>query len=97
MGVTPIGYPSLTQADVRAIRARGAQLVDRGLSGGCISVETEHGDLVVAVLGADGQSLLYAFGKDQGWYYVTDPEGVPVAQGRLIEDVLAIFSGPARH
>ena len=50
MGVTPIGYPSLTQADVRAIRARGSQLVDRGLFGGCIPVETEDGDLVVAIL-----------------------------------------------
>ena len=28
MGVTPIGYPSLTQADVRAIRDRSEDLVE---------------------------------------------------------------------
>ena len=97
MGVTPIGYPSLTRADVRAIRDRSEGMVDSGLSYGCIPVETEDGDLVVALLNADGEGLLYAFGKDQGWYYVTDPEGIPLAHGRLIEDVLTILAPTSHH
>ena len=92
MGITPIGHPSLTRADVRAISNRSEALIDCGVSGGCIPVFTEDGELVVALLGADGESLLCAFGKDHGWYYVTDPEGVPLAQGRLIDDVLTIFT-----
>ena len=91
MGVTPIGHPTLTPADVRAIASRSALLVDEGLIGACLPVETEDGELVVALVGIDGESLLCAFGKDQGWYYVTDPEGVPLAQGRLIEEVLEIL------
>ena len=92
MGVTPIGHPTLTPADVRAIALRSALLVDQGLIGACVPVETEDGELVVALIGVDGETLLCAFGKDQGWYYVTDPEGVPLAQGRLIEDVLAVLN-----
>ncbi len=91
MGVTPIGHPTLTPADVRAIASRSALLLDEGLIGACIPVETEDGELVVALIGIDGETLLCAFGKDQGWYYVTDPEGVPLAQGRLIEDVLEVL------
>jgi len=91
MGVTPIGHPALTPADVRAIAAQSALLVDEGLIGACVPVETEDGELVVALIGIDGETLLCAFGKDQGWYYVTDPEGVPLAQGRLIGDVLDIL------
>ncbi len=91
MGVTPIGHPALTPADVRAIAVRSALLVDQGLIGACLPVETEDGELVVALIATDGETLLCAFGKDQGWYYVTDPEGVPLAQGRLIDDVLEIL------
>ncbi len=91
MGVTPIGHPTLTPADVRAIASRSALLLDQGLIGACIPVETEDGELVVALIGIDGETLLCAFGKDQGWYYVTDPDGVPLAQGRLIEDVLEVL------
>ena len=91
MGVTPIGHPSLTPADVRAIAAQSALLVDEGVIGACVPVETEDGELVVALIGIDGETLLCAFGKDQGWYYVTDPEGVPLAQGRLIQDVLEVL------
>ena len=91
MGVTPIGHPALTPADVRAIAAHSALLVDEGVIGACVPVETEDGELVVALIGVDGETLVCAFGKDQGWYYVTDPEGVPLAQGRLIEDVLEIL------
>ena len=92
MGVTPIGHPTLTPADVRAITLRSALLVDEGLIGACVPVETEDGELVVALIGVDGETLLCAFGKDQGWYYVTDPEGVPLAQGRLIEEVLEVLN-----
>ena len=92
MGVTPIGHPALTPADVRAIAAHSAVLVDKGRIGACVPVETEDGELVVALIGIDGETLLCAFGKDQGWYYVTDPEGVPLAQGRLIEDVLEVLN-----
>ena len=91
MGVTPIGHPALTPADVRAIAARSAVLVDKGRIGACVPVETEDGELVVALIGVDGETLLCAFGKDQGWYYVTDPEGVPLAQGRLIDEVLVVL------
>jgi hypothetical protein len=91
MGVTPIGHPTLTPADVRAIASHSALLVDQGLIGACVPVETEDGELVVALIAIDGETLLCAFGKDQGWYYVTDPEGVPLAQGRLIEDVLEVL------
>ena len=66
-------------------------LVDEGFVGACLPVETEDGELVVALIGTDGETLLCAFGKDQGWYYVTDPEGVPLAQGRLIDEVLEIL------
>ena len=91
MGVTPIGHPTLTRADVRTITTRSADLLDGGLIGACVPVETEDGELVVALVGCDGESLLCAFGKDQGWYYVTDPEGVPLAHGRMIDDVLVIL------
>ena len=92
MAVTPIGHPALTPADVRAIASHSALLVDEGLIGACVPVETEDGELVVALIGVDGETLLCAFGKDQGWYYVTDPEGVPLAQGRMIEDVLEVLN-----
>ena len=92
MGVTPIGHPTLTPADVRAIASRSAVLVDQSVIGACLPVETEDGELVVALIGVDGETLLCAFGKDQGWYYVTDPEGVPLAQGRLSEDVLEVLN-----
>ena len=91
MGVTPIGHPALTPADVRAIAAHSALLVDEGVIGACVPVETEDGELVVALIGVDGETLVCAFGKDQGWYYVTDPEGVPLAQGRLIDEVLVVL------
>ncbi len=93
MGVTPIGHPSLTPADVRAIATHSSLLVEEGLVGACVPVETEDGELVVALIDTDGETLLCAFGKDQGWYYVTDPEGIPMAQGRLIDDVLEVLAG----
>ena len=40
MGVTPIGHPALTPADVRAIASRSALLVDDGVIGACVPVET---------------------------------------------------------
>ena len=43
MGVTPIGHPTLTPAGVRAIASRSALLVDQGLIGACLPVETEDG------------------------------------------------------
>jgi hypothetical protein len=92
MGVTPIGHRHLTQADVRAIIAHSAAVLDQGVASACLPVETDDGELVVALVGCDGESLLCAFGKDQGWYYVTDPEGVPMAHGRLIDEVLTILS-----
>ncbi len=91
MSVTPIGHKTLTKADVSTLLARGYDMVDRGLAGGCAPIETDECELVVALLDPSHETLLYAFGKDQGWYYVTGSDGALLAQGRLIDDVLVVL------
>lgn len=89
MSVVAIGFPKLTEADVSAVIAHAYKLMHEGLAGACIPVETEDGEVMVAVLDPDNEDLLYGFGRDKGGYYVFDTKGRALAQGRRIQDVLA--------
>ncbi|HMA14669.1 MAG: hypothetical protein ACM35H_13540 [Bacteroidota bacterium] len=89
----PIGHPEFTRADIHVLMDRGSELVDRGLAGACVPVETENGELVIALLDYDHQCLICAIGKTQGWYYALDAAWQPLAQGRFIDDVLAVLPG----
>ncbi len=91
MSVVTIGTPRLTEADVSSVIARAYKLMDEGLAGACIPVETEDGELMVAVLDSENEDLLYGFGRDRSGYYVFDTQGHPLAHGRYIEDVLAVL------
>jgi hypothetical protein len=93
MPVFPIGHLEFTRADIHVLLNRGCELVDRGLAGACVPVETDAGELVIALLDYDHQCLICAIGKSQGWYYARDAAWQPLAQGRLIEDVLAVLPG----
>ncbi|MEQ8354488.1 MAG: hypothetical protein RH942_03050 [Kiloniellaceae bacterium] len=89
MSVSPIGHLDFTRADIHVLLNRGSELVDRGLAGACVPVETEAGELVIALLDYDHQCLICAIGKAQGWYYALDAAWQPLAQGQLIDDVLS--------
>lgn len=91
MSVLPIGHPEFTRADIQVLMNRGCELVDRGLAGACVPVETETGELVIALLDYDHQCLICAVGKSQGWYYALDAAWQPLAQGQLLDDVLAVL------
>src|SRR3546814_829733 len=65
----------------------------RGVAGACVPVETDGGDLVIALLDYDHQCLICAIGKSQGWYYALDAAWQPLAQGQFIDDVLAVLPG----
>src|SRR3546814_9170057 len=66
MSVMPIGHLEFTRADIHVLLNRGCELVDRGLAGACVPVETEAGELVIALLDYDHQCLICAIGKAQG-------------------------------
>lgn len=91
MSVVTIGTPRLTETDVSSVIARAYKLMDEGLAGACIPVETEDGELMVAVLDTENEDLLYGFGRDRSGYYVFDTQGRPLAHGRYIEDVLKVL------
>ncbi len=91
MSVVTIGAPRLTETDVSSVIARAYKLMDEGLAGACIPVETEDGELMVAVLDTENEDLLYGFGRDRSGYYVFDTQGRPLAHGRHIEDVLKVL------
>ncbi|MEQ9606708.1 MAG: hypothetical protein RLN99_03485 [Kiloniellaceae bacterium] len=93
MSVLPIGHLEFTRADIHVLLNRGCELVDRGLAGACVPVETEAGELVIALLDYDHQCLICAIGKAQGWYYALDAAWQPLAQGKFIDDVLAVLPG----
>jgi hypothetical protein len=75
MSVVTIGTPRLTETDVSSVIARAYKLMDEGLAGACIPVETEDGELMVAVLDHENEDLLYGFGRDRSGYYVFDTQG----------------------
>ena len=77
MSVKPIGHLDFTRADIHVLLNRGGELVDRGLAGACVPVETEAGELVIALLDYDHQCLICAIGKSQGWYYALDAAWQP--------------------
>src|SRR3546814_2638346 len=78
MSVLPIGHLDFTRADIHVLLNRGCELVDRGLAGACVPVETDGGDLVIALLDYDHQCLICAIGKSQGWYYALDAAWQPL-------------------
>ncbi|MDH3472085.1 MAG: hypothetical protein OEM59_00215 [Rhodospirillales bacterium] len=91
MSVVAIRDPRLTEADVSSVIARAYKMIHDGIAGACIPVETEDGELMVAVLDPENEDLLYGFGRDRAGYYVFDTLGRPLAHGRYIEDVLAVL------
>lgn len=91
MSVIPIGHMILTKADISTLLSRGYDMVERGLAGGCVPVETDDGELVVALLDPNNEALLYTFGKVQGWYYVTGGDGAPLAYGKLLDEILSVL------
>src|SRR3546814_8465332 len=72
MSVLPIGHLDFTREDIHVLLNRGCELVDRGLAGACVPVETDGGDLVIALLDYDTQCLICAIGKSQDSYYALD-------------------------
>src|SRR3546814_13078785 len=84
MSVMPIGHLEFTRADIHVLLNRGCELVDRGLAGACVPVETEAGELVIALLDYDHQCLICAIGKAQGWYSALDAAWPPGAEGRRV-------------
>jgi len=91
MSVVAIGSPKLTDTDVSAVIARAYKLMDQGRAGACIPVETDDGEVMVAVLDPENEDLLYGFGRDRAGYYVFDTKGRALAQGRSIQDVLEVL------
>ena len=92
MSIVPIGHESLNRADITAIIARGKALSDPNRFGEWVTVATEDGDVVVAALSPDNESLIFGFGKEAGWYYAFDAEGECLAEGRFIEDLFTILA-----
>ena len=91
MSITPIGHPMITKADLAVLMAHGGEMVEQGLAGACVPVETDDGELVVALLDHSYQDILCAFGKTQGWYYAFDADWEPLAQGQMIDEVLSVL------
>jgi hypothetical protein len=91
MSVTPIGHAAFTKADIAVLLAHGDKMVVQGLAGACVPVETEEGDLVVALLDHNRHFILCAFGKASGWYYAYDAGWNQLAEGKMIEDVLGVL------
>ncbi len=95
MGVVPIGHKSLTRADLAVFMESGEAMVQRGIAGSCVRLETPEGDEIVALLDLESEYPVWIFGKSQGWYYVLDGEFRPIAQGQLIDEVLSVLPNMA--
>lgn len=80
---------TLTKEEVSAFLRRGYQLVDEGKAGGCVPFAAEDGSLVVAVMDASIEDILYGLGRDHAGYYVKDGAGNPIHLSENIDDVLA--------
>ncbi len=88
MSVVPIGHPWLTQADIKALMSYGQMLVNKGLAGACVPGTTDDGCPLVALVDPVNEELLFAIGKEYGWYYAIDGEGGMLADSLFLEDVL---------
>ena len=91
MTVIPIGYAEMTRADLAVFVTHGQRMVDEGYAGACLPLETVEGQVVVALLDPIGEYPICVFGKAQGWYYALDSDWSPIAQGEMIEEVLAVL------
>jgi len=91
VSVIPIGHRYFTKADLTVLMARGYEMVNEGLAGDCVPVETDAGEMVVALLDHSQEYILCAFGKAEGWYYAFDANWAPLAQGQMIDDVLSVL------
>ena len=91
MNVVPIGHRSLTKADLTIFLQQGYEMVDQGLAGACMPVQTDSGEVVVVLLDLHAEQVICAFGKAEGWYYAFDANWAPMAQGRMIDDVLQVL------
>ncbi len=80
---------NLTKEEVSAFLRRGYQLVDEGKAGGCVPFAAEDGSLVVAVMDAGIEDILYGLGRDHTGYFVKDGAGNPIHLSESIDDVLA--------
>ena len=83
---------NLTKEDVSAFMRRGYQLVDEGKAGSCVPFASDDGSLVVAVMDASIQDMIYGLGRDQTGYYVKDGNGNPIRLSQSIDDVLAALT-----
>jgi len=63
-------------------------LVDKGLAGACVPRTTDDGYPVVALIDAINEELLFAIGKEYGWYYVIDGQGRILADSQFLEQAL---------
>ncbi len=91
VSVIPIGHRDLTKADLTVFLHNGYEMVEQGLAGACMPVQTDSGEIVVVLLDLRCEQVLLAFGKAEGWYYAFDAGWAPMAQGRLIDDVLSVL------
>ena len=60
-------------------------------------VQTDAGEVVVVLLDLHVEQVVCAFGKAEGWYYAFDADWTPMAQGRLIQDVLQVLPGALEY
>ena len=91
MTVIPIGHMDLTRADLAVFMDCGTAMVDCGLAGACVPLETPEGETIIALLDPLEEQPLWVFGKSQGWYYALDGGFQPVAQGKIIDEVLNVL------
>ena len=63
--------------------------MDEGKAGGCVPFAAEDGTLIIAVMDASIEDILYGLGRDHTGYYVKDGAGNPIHLSENIDDVLA--------
>ena len=80
---------TLTKEEVGTFLRRGYQLVDEGKAGSCVPFAADDGSLVIAVMDASVEDILYGLGRDRSGYYVKDGSGRPIHFSESIDEVLA--------
>ncbi len=80
---------ALTKDDVSAFLRYGYELVDQGRAGGCVPVADDDGRLVVAVMDAEINTVLYGLGRNHGGYFVRDRDGNALKVSDSRDDLLA--------
>ncbi len=83
---------TLTKEEVGAFLRRGYELVDEGKAGSCVPFAADDGSLMIAVMDASVEDILYGLGRNHSGYFVKDGSGKPLRFSESIDDVLAVLS-----